>query len=99
MTWKFTLILGNEPPLRELFSFSTFNKESANLVSSEFEPVHVVCEVEMDVVVGLKVIVLPLVEVKVEVEDVFVVEFEVVVEVEVEVKVDVFVDVREDVVV
>ena len=57
MAREFSLVLGNQAPFGELFSFSTFYEESTNFVASEFKPIHVVCQVEVEVVlirVGLE---------------------------------------------
>ena len=57
MAREFAFILGNQAPLGKLFSFGTFNEESTNLIASEFKPIHIVCEVEKEIVlvrVGLE---------------------------------------------
>lgn len=50
VAWKFSLVFGNQSPFREFFSFISLDEQSANFVSAEFKPEHVVCEVEIQVV-------------------------------------------------
>ena len=47
---ELTLVFGNQTPLGILFSLGTFNEKSADLVSSELKPEHVVCQVEIEVI-------------------------------------------------
>ena len=57
MAWKLTLVFGDKPPFRKLFSLSTFNEESANLVTTKLEPLHVVGQIQIELVafgIGLK---------------------------------------------
>jgi hypothetical protein len=45
MTRELSLILSDQTPLREFFLFITFNKETTDFVSTEFEPVHIVSDI------------------------------------------------------
>jgi len=50
VTWEFTTVLSNEAPLRELFLLSALHIEPPDLVASKFEPIHVVCQIEHQMV-------------------------------------------------
>ena len=47
MAWELTFILSNKTPLGEFFSLSTLDKQSANLVSTEFEPENVIGNIQI----------------------------------------------------
>lgn len=47
---EFALVLRDEAPLWELVSFGPFDEQATNFVPSELKPVHVVRQVEEEVV-------------------------------------------------
>jgi len=50
MAGELTLVLSDEAPLGELLLLSAFNEETSNLVTAEFEPEHIVRDVQVQVV-------------------------------------------------
>ncbi len=50
MAWEFSLILGYESPLREFFSFLSFDIQSPNLIASELIPEHLVSQIQIELV-------------------------------------------------
>ena len=50
VTWEFSAVLGDQAPLRELFLLGSFNIESTDLIASEFEPEHVIGQVQHQMV-------------------------------------------------
>jgi hypothetical protein len=50
MAWKLAFVLRHQPPFREFLGFSAFDKQPADLVAAEFEPEHVVGQVQVEIV-------------------------------------------------
>ena len=50
MAWKFSLILGNESPLREFFRLLSFDIQSPYLIASELIPEHLVSQIQIELV-------------------------------------------------
>ena len=50
MAGEFAAILGDQAPFREFFLLGPFNVQSADFVPSEFEPEHVVRQIQHQVV-------------------------------------------------
>lgn len=57
VAWELSLELGDEAPLGELFRLWALDEEPSNLVASKLKPLHIVCEIEIQLVglcVGLE---------------------------------------------
>ena len=50
MAWELSFVLGNQAPLRIFLSLGTFQIQSSNFAPSKFEPEHVVCQIQVQVV-------------------------------------------------